>query len=125
MTIQAILDKIDETKANTIETRDKVAWLSELDAKVYREVYMTHEGWPERIVFEGYDMDTDPSTELLIPDAYSDVYVHYLATEIDNVQRETGEYTKSALRFNNSWQTFCDYWVRNHMPKSVVRQFRL
>ena len=125
MTIQTILDKIDEMKANTVPAHDKIAWLSELDAKVYREVYMTHEGMPAGIVFEGYDMGTDPSTPLLIPDGYSDVYVHYLSAEIDNVQRETGEYTKNKIRFNNSWQTFCDYWARTHMPRPVVTQFRL
>ena len=125
MTIQAVIDAIDELKPNMIPARQKIAWLSELDGKVFREVLMTHEGMPAGIEFKGYDQDERPDTVLLIPDDYAEVYQHYLAAEIDNVQRETNEYTKNMMRFNASWQTFCDYWNRTHMPRQIVRQFRL
>lgn len=125
MTIQEAITNIDDLKSNMIPHFRKVAWLSELDGKVFREVFMTHEGMPRGICFEGYNQETDPSTTLLIPDAYAEVYQHYLAAEIDNVNRETNEYTKSMIRFNASWQTFCDYWNRTHTPISQVCQFRL
>lgn len=125
MTIQAVIDKIDSLKPNTIPYHEKLAWLSELDGKVFREIYMTHEGMPAGIEFHGYDQDTNPATTLLIPDGYTDVYQHYLAAEIDNVNRETNEYTKDKIRFANSWQTFCDYWTRTHMPKQEMCEFRL
>lgn len=125
MTIQAVIDKIDNDKPNMITVHEKIAWLSELDGKVWQEIYMTHEGMPAELRFCGYDMDTDTSVELLIPDAYSEVYQYYMAAEIDNIQRETNEYAKSKIRFNTAWQTFCDYWTRTHMPRQVMCQFRL
>lgn len=125
MTIQAVLDKIDQDKPNMIPLHEKIAWLSELDGKVFHEIYMTHEGMPEGIHYRGYDQDTPTSTELLIPDAYSNVYWYYMAAEIDNVHRETNEYAKAKIRYNSAMQTFQDYWTRTHMPKQVMCQFRL
>lgn len=125
MTIQAVIEHIDTLKPNMIPHFRKVAWLSELDGKVFREIYCTHEGMPGGISYHGYDQETDASTHLLIPDDYSEVYHHYLAAQIDDVNRETNEYTKSMLRFNNAWQTFCDYWTRTHMPKQARCEFRL
>lgn len=125
MTIQAVIDKIDTLKHNMIPPHDKIAWLSELDGKVFREIIMTHEGMPAGIRFEGYDQETSPDTQLLIPDEYSDVYIHYLAAEIDNVHRETNEYAKNKIRYNSALQTFMDYWTRTHMPKQAVCQFRI
>lgn len=125
MTIQAVIDKIDSLKPNTIPYHEKLAWLSELDGKVFREIYMTHEGMPAGISFHGYDMDTNPATTLLIPDAYADVYQHHLAVWIDDTHRETAEYMRSKTRFNTAWQTFCDYWTRTHMPKQAMCEFRL
>lgn len=125
MTIQAVIDKIDQDKPNMIKLHEKIAWLSELDGKVFQEVYIAHEGMPAGIQFHGYNQDTNPATHLLIPDAYSEVYKYYMAAEIDNIQRETNEYAKSKIRFNNAWQTFVDYWTRTHMPKQAMCQFRL
>lgn len=125
MTIQAIIDRIDTLKPNMFPTHQKIAWLSDLDGKVWKEVVQEHEWMPTGIHYEGYDQDTDPGTELLVPDAYADVYEHYMAAMMDNANRETGEYMKHMMMFNASWQTLVDYWNRKYMPKQVVHQFRL
>ena len=123
MTIQAAIDMIDTLKPNTVPLTQKVAWLSDLDGMIWREVISTHEGAPN-IRFEGYDQDTPTSVELLAPEPYTDVYKHWISTKIDIITRENAEYAKDAVLFNNAWQTLCDAWNRKHMPTTAVKQLR-
>ena len=125
MTIQAMIDRVDTLKPNMFPPHRKIAWLSDLDGKIWQEIVQEHEWMPSGIRYEGYDQDTSPDTELLAPDAYADVYEHYLMAMMDNANRETGEYMKHMMMFNASWQTLCDYWNRKYMPKQIVHQFRI
>ena len=125
MTIQEAIDKIDALKPNVIPRHQKISWLSDLDGMVWREVYMTHEDMPQGIVYEGYDQDTEPDVHLLVPFPYTNVYEHWLAAKIDDKNRDTNEYTKNMVQFNNAWDTYTDFWNRTHMPRQAVTQFRL
>lgn len=124
MTIQAAIDMIDTLKPNMIPNHQKVAWLSDLDGMIWREIFMTNEGIPEDKTFDGYDQDTQPDEVLLAPEPYADIYRHYMDAQIDTVTREMNEYAKDQMLFNSAWQTLCDYWNRTHMPKSKVREIR-
>lgn len=124
MTIQAAIDMIDALKPNMFPLHQKVAWLNDLDGMVWREIMLTHEGIPAGAVFEGYDQDTDHGTDLLAPDPYSEIYKHYLASQMDVANREMTVYAQDKLLFNNAWQTLCDYWNRTHKPISRVGQLR-
>lgn len=124
MTIQQVLDSIDECKPNTFSYPQKIAWLSETDQQVYTEILKTHEGLPEGYVFEGYDQSTPPDTELLIPDVYAEIYQHALARRMDIKNGELDKYQNNTLLFNTMYQTFSDYWTRTHMPLTPVRQFQ-
>lgn len=125
MTIQAAIDLIDSLKPNMFSDQQKVAWLSELDGMIWREVIKTHEGYPVGIDFVGYDLDTEMDTVLLVPAPYTDVYKHWLASRMDISNRDNSEYTKDMVLFNSAWQTLCDYWNRTYMPISTVRQLKL
>lgn len=124
MTIQEALDQIDELKVNTYSTHQKIRWLSDLDGKVWNEIIMAHEGVPKGVVFEGYDDATPPDTVLLAPGPYAEIYVHWLSAKIDDNNRDTQEYNKSMISYNQAWQDLGDYWTRTHMPVSRAPQFR-
>lgn len=124
MTIQAAIEMIDTLKPNMFSRTQKVMWLNDLDGLIWREIILTHEGVKPGSVFDGYNQDTDFSTNLLAPEPYTDIYKHYLAAQMDIANRETGEYSKDMVLFNNAWQTLCDYWNRKHTPFSRVRQLR-
>lgn len=124
MTIQAAIDLIDSLKPNMFSDQQQVAWLSDLDGMIWREIIQTHEGAPET-PFTGYDQDTQPDTALLAPAPYSDVYKHYLASRMDIANRDNNEYAKDMALFATAWQTLCDYWNRTYMPISKVHQLRL
>ena len=125
MTIQEAIDRIDILKPNKFPDRQKVAWLSDLDGMVYREILLAHEGVEPGFVFEGYHQDTPHDTELLVPVPYVDIYQHYMATQMDIANMESSKYSQDMLLFNNAWTTFGDYWTRTHMPVQRVCQFRL
>lgn len=125
MTIQEAIDRIDMLKPNKFPDRQKIAWLSDLDGMVAREVLMTHEGMPEGFAFCGYGQDTEYDTVLLVPEPYVDIYQHYMATQMDIANAESGKYSQDMLLFNNAWTTFGDYWTRTHMPVQQVCQYRL
>lgn len=124
MTIQEAIDRIDTLKPNKYPNRQKVAWLSDLDGMVYREIFQLHEDSPVD-VFEGYNQDTEMDVELLVQAPYVDIYQHYMATQMDIANMESNKYAQDMQLFNNAWITFGDYWTRNHMPRQRVKQFAL
>lgn len=75
--------------------------------------------------FEGYTDESDLGKTLLIPEPYSDVYVHYLCSQVDLVNAETGKYQNDSALYNNAWTIYSDYYTRTHMPLQVVPQFRV
>lgn len=124
MTIQAAIDMIDTLKPNMFPALQKVAWLNDLDGMIYREIILTHHGAEQYETFRGYDQDTSTNTELLAREPYSDVYRHYLAAQMDIANRESEEYAKDMVLYNNAWQTLADWWNREHMPIQRARELR-
>lgn len=123
MTIQEALDQIDDLKVNTYSTTQKIRWLSDLDGKMWNEIILAHEGVPAGAVFRGYDDDTPTDTVLLAPGAYAEIYRHWLAAQIDDSNRDTQEYSKSMIRYNQAWHDLEAYWTRTHMPIGRASQF--
>lgn len=124
MTIQEAIDQIDLHKANMYPYEQKVKWLSTVDKMAWEEIFLTHEGLPPESIFDGYDQDTDPMTRLLIPEPYTDVYQHYLATMMDLANAESDKYMQDKALFNAAYQTFGDFWRRTHMPIRRTKHIR-
>lgn len=122
ITIQEAIDKVDLLKPNAFPPEQKKAWLNELDKKVWHEIYLTHEGLPPIGCFSGYDQDTDPGTKLLVPEPYTDVYLHWLSAQMDLANMESAKYAQNRQLFNGAYQDFGDFWRRTHMPK-MKRQY--
>ena len=115
MTINDAIAKVDALKPNTYEDAVKVSWLSDLDGRIYLECIRTHEGG-EDVVMPAYDDAVDMDTELLVQEPYSDLYVKYLAAQIDYHNAEFGRYGNSMVMFNASLDDFYSWYTRTHMP---------
>lgn len=124
-TIQQVIDEIDLLKPNVFPPEMKILWLSDLDKMVWHEIYLTHVGMPPESHFEGYDQDTDPATELLVPEPYGDVYRHYMAVQMDLATAEDDKYNQDLALYNAAYKTFGDFWRRTHMPIVRRRHIRL
>ena len=115
MTINDAISTIDNLKHNTYSQHDKVRWLSRLDSMVKRLVIDTHEGGND-VIFTSYTVNTDPDTELLIPEPFDEAYLRWLEAQIDYTNGEYEKYNNSIEMFNKSWNEYQNYYNRTHMP---------
>ena len=136
MKLQQAIDRVDEMRPNMQSRELKIAWLSELDGLIWQELIKKHEmtvaefdSYPKDAnglpVMPEYDADPDPGKKLLVPAPYDNIYVYWLMAKIDEQTLEQEKYNNDRALFNGSWESFSDYWTRNHMPISAVREIRL
>lgn len=125
MNIQEALDLADQLKPNMMARQVKIAFLQELDQKIYKEILLKHEHEEEQEVLPEYDTDTDGGTELLVPDPYGMVYVYWLTQKIDLLNQETDKYNNDRAMFENAYNEMHDWWNRTYMPIMRNRQIRI
>jgi hypothetical protein len=53
------------------------------------------------------------------------MYVYWLMAEVDQQTMETDKYNNDMIMFNQKYEMFHDFWRRNHMPLSNIRQLRI
>lgn len=115
MKIIEAINRIDSLKHNTYSQMEKVAWLSEVDWDVKKNVIDTHEGKAD---FKGYDDTTDlQKTELLIPAPYDKAYLLWLEAQIDYYNGEYEKYNNAMDMFNTAYEGFKNHYNRTNMPK--------
>lgn len=117
MTIQEVIERVDELAPNQYSEEQKMHWLSDFDAKVFHEVFLTHErGCGVMCPFDTYE---DAEKDLLIPAPYaSDVYCYYLLSRIAESNAEIQKYNLYSTLFNEAYKTFSDWYNRNRMPRA-------
>ena len=119
MKISEAIATLDELKANTYSQENKISWLSRLDNMVVDSVLRHYEG-TEDYEFTGYDINTDPETELVMPEPYAEAYIRYLSAQIDLHNADYEEYNNTVVLFNHSFQAYKNWYNRNH--RSVINQ---
>ena len=122
MTITGAITHIDAVKPNAYSQDEKVRWLSTLDGVIKAEIIDTHEGG-EDIVFDGYDTNTNTSTEMLVPNPYDDIYVRWLEAQVDYANGEYGKYNNSITMYNSAYAEYAGYYNRKHMPKGAKLKY--
>lgn len=125
MTIQEAIRTLDEMKPNAMSPWLKIKNLTTVEQLIHSEVVMRHVHTPEQEERPVYTEETDPLTELIIPDPYSDVYVKWLMCEADRQNQEDGRYNVDRAHFENAWDTMADWYTRTHRPIQFVREFRV
>lgn len=122
MTISEAISRTDDVKPNAYSETRKILWLSELDGMIKAEIIDTHHDG-ENISFSGYDIDTDVTTELLVPAPFDVLYLRYLEMKIDYSNGEYGKYNNSMVMFNSAYSAFENYYNGKHMPISKGSRF--
>lgn len=125
MTIQQVLDHVDEMKPNSMSDKLKIAWLNEIEGLLHQEILMKHEHTEEEAIAPHYDDNTDRGTELIVPTVYAELYTYWIMSKIDMQNMEIDKYNNDRAMFNSSYETFSDYWTREHMPIQVRRELRI
>ena len=120
MTMEKAIFQADELKPNQVARALKIEWLSHLDRRVFKEVFSTHEPDAETPkAFDGYTQDTPPDTELLVKPPYDDVYLYFLAMQIDLANLEYDKYNNNLLLFSEAWGQFTRAYHREHRFKAA------
>ena len=121
MTINEALALVDEIRPNQYDDNVKIQWLSKLDAKIFKEVVSTHED-AAIDEFNGYTVN-DMDAQLLVDDAYADLYNDYLFAMIDYSNQELDSYNNAMLMFEAKYNDFRCFYNQNHMPKPQKWKF--
>lgn len=122
MTIAEVISKVDALKPNTYKQKDKIGWLSDLDARVKIKIIDAHER-RDPVYFYGYDEETDLDTELLVPKPYDEMYLRWLEAMIDYHNSDDDRYNNAIILFNNAYEGFKKHYTRTHMPISRGKRF--
>lgn len=121
MTIAEVISKVDALKPNTYTQKDKIDWLSNLDARIKSQIIDAHE-CKDHIFFYGYD-ENDMDTELLACAPYDEMYLRWLEAMIDYHNSEDDRYNNAIMLFNNAYEGYKKHYTRTHMPLSRGKQF--
>ena len=123
MRIQEALAALDRLVPNAYENEEKLAWLNEFDAMLYRDVFAEHLPLPEP--FPGYTAQTPLDTELLLPQAYSQMYLWLMEMKLCELNGELRRANNAAAKLNAGLSAFRNWYHRMHLPRQDAPCFRL
>lgn len=114
MKVSEILSHVDGVEPNQFDAVTKIAWLKDLDSRVFEDLVLTHEHgeleWkaPEKL-----------DDELLIPEPYAlDCYEPYLRAKMAGSNMEAVRYNQHMVMYNTAYQVFANWYNRRYMPLS-------
>lgn len=115
MNISEVINRINTMKPSAYTEKDMIAWLSDLDKKIYRELLSWHH---IPFCFEPKEYtEADMGRELLVKEPYADIYPLWISAQIDFNNMETNRYANSYAMFNHAYQDYADYINRTFLPK--------
>ena len=108
MTAGEILSAVDALRPNQYSAAQKLAWLRQLDGKLFDELLWVYEtetfSLPESYTAE---------TVLRAPFPYDwELYTSWLFAQIDLHNAEIVKYNQSMTLFAAAWRQLGDYWNR-------------
>ena len=89
----------------------------------YKEAKEHIEATRNDIFFTGYNEDTDPQTELLVPAPFDELYLRFMEAQIDYQNHEYEGYNNAIMLFNTAFQAYADHYNQHHMPVSHGKRF--
>ena len=113
MRISDAIAIFDKYAGEAADSQLKYHWLQQIEDIIYNEVILTHENPAERPkpVLCG-------DRELLCPDAYAELYIHFLNMQNDLFLRDANGYHNNANAFVAAYNSYADWYNRANMPKN-------
>ncbi|MCI8589428.1 MAG: hypothetical protein HFE77_01775 [Clostridiales bacterium] len=119
MKVIDVISYVDKVCHNSLDGQVKIKMLERLDRQIARDVFDTHEGSPE------YDLrEYTESTELLVPDDFSELYFFYLESKIWLLLNQIARYQNMAVIYDTAYTAFVSDYNRTHKPKHPVSALR-
>lgn len=117
MTIIEAINEVNNLKPNDYGNEDKIKWLYRLDQQIKQEICDTHrynEGETEPTL-ENYDSQ-HTNTVLLVPAPYDELYIHFLAAQIDYYNREYDGFNATNAMYTAVLGSFRNRYNATHRP---------
>ena len=120
MTVKEVLDTVDSLRQNEIGKADKLGWLTDIESRIYEDIYLTHEH--NGISFTDTEkIGTDDSTVLFVKRPFSEIYILFLCSLIDFYHAEYERYANDEALYETMYDEFCRYWNARHMSNVKTR----
>lgn len=136
MTIEEAKAQLTALKPNYATDSQIVLWLSNLDEDIWQNIISRHDDtalveeydddgelitdMPDPTPYEmveGEGEDTLPDVTLLVPEPYSELYLHFLAAQIDYWNGEITRYNNSMAKYNEKYDDYMAWFNRTYMQK--------
>lgn len=101
MTISALINRIKEEKPNTFTDEKLLSFINEVEWETAEDLC---------VVFEPYTQVD--STELLVPEPYSRLYVSFVKSQVDYANEEYASYQLNQEQHVQDYKDFVDWVVR-------------
>ena len=124
MTIEQALKEANSLQGgNKYDEEIKIKWLSRADMLIANEIIRKHEDG-KNFIFKGYDENTPKETELLVPEPYCSLYVHWLISQINLHNQDYERYNSATTAFYAAYESYAEHYNREHMPiKHTIKVF--
>lgn len=135
MTVAGLIEQFNAERPNQIQDDVKVYWLRKCEQMLINEILISHEHDLEdedrlelsvsgsTLViqsagsFEKHIDSFDMDTELLAPEPYDDLYIHYLDQRLALSNNDTKRFNVAATMYNNALLTYQQYCNRTYKTK--------
>ena len=120
-----LISIFDEDRTNEISEDLKLRWLKEVEHTVVDEIVKTHE-LPEELAeidFDTYFDDWGPDKDLLVPESYDILYIHYLEMKMGWKLAEPKLRNSGGDLYNTALMTYKQYYTRHNRPNFVPPVF--
>lgn len=104
MTIQSLINKVQEEKPNSFADSKLVAYIDEIETDVAEQLCVDRD--------TEYTAEDSMNVTLLAPAPYDRLYVSWLKSQIDYANEEYTSYQLNADQFNSDFTEFINWIVR-------------
>ena len=127
MTVEEILADVDLKYPNDVPTAHKWEWITQLERMLVEECYDTHqiseeEAAKAKEIAAMGTLRRDYSPLAQMP--YQEVYTHYVAARIAEMNGDSDSYDRESVMYNNALLTFKNKFNRTHRALDNGQRWR-
>ena len=115
MRVAEIIANVDRLRPNQYDSEQKTRWLSEIEGMIAEDVINMAEG--NELEFDSYNYENDAEKETMLPNRFTDIYIHYIKAKIEFYDDETQQYNNEVAAYQSAYDQYAAWYRRNHMPK--------
>lgn len=110
MTVAEVIEQYNTERPNHIEDATKILWLKKCEHIILSDVVHLYDE------ANNYLQDFDVDSELLVPEPYDDIYLHYLDQRIASANNDTRRYNVAIAAYNNALLSYQQFYRRTNDP---------